>query len=272
MKFYEGLGGSDTRLMPLVPVMARLDGVAFHTFTKGLRRPYDERLSNLMVETTKFLVEETNARCGYTQSDEITLVWLTDSIESQIYRDGRLFKMVSILPAKATAFFNRNLKDYLPEKANLDPVFDCRVWNVPNRIEAANVFLWRELDATKNSVSMAAQHYFSHKELQNKHSGEMQEMLFQKHGINWNDYPTFFRRGTYIQRKKVERAFTTDELDRLPAQHEARRNPDLKVVRSVYDKIDLPPLLRIANRVEVIFDGAAPVSLAEKETLDEQSL
>ena len=256
MKGYEN-GTCGIRLLPKIPVIARLDGKGFSKFTKGLKRPYDERLSNLMVETTKYLVKETNANCGYHQSDEITLVWYSDSYESKIYFDGRLFKMISDLAAMASVFFNRELPKYLPEKAHLMPRFDCRVFNVPTTHEAANCFLWRELDATKNSISMAAQHYYSHKELNGKNGSEKQEMLFQK-GVNWNDYPSFFKRGTYIQRKRILTKFTTEELSKLPPKHKARQNPDLMIERWIIDKLDLPPLMTIKNREEVILFGAEP--------------
>jgi tRNA(His) 5'-end guanylyltransferase len=143
------------------------------------------------------------------------------------------------------------------------PTFDARVWNVPNVVEGANVFLWREQDATKNSISMAARSYYSHKILMNKNGSEMQEMLFQK-GINWNDYPTFFRRGTYIQRRKVERLFTAVELDKLPLKHEARRNPNLSFNRTEIIALELPPLRKITNRSEVVFYGA-DYELAKEE-------
>ena len=103
MKAYESQT-CGIKLMPRIPVVARLDGKGFSKFTKGLKRPYDERLSNLMIETTKYLVKETNANCGYTQSDEITLVWYTDKIDSSIYFDGRLFKMIGDLSAMASVF------------------------------------------------------------------------------------------------------------------------------------------------------------------------
>jgi tRNA(His) guanylyltransferase len=105
MKWYESRYTGD-QFMPMVPVLARLDGRSFHSFTKGLKRPYDERLTGLMVETTQ-LVQETNARCGYTQSDEITLVWLAEEWESDIFFAGKLQKMNSILASMTTAFFNR---------------------------------------------------------------------------------------------------------------------------------------------------------------------
>ena len=197
------------------------------------------------------------AKGGYHQSDEISLVWYSDNYESQVYFNGRYFKMVSDLAAMASVYFNSRLAEFLPEKTHLMPRFDCRVWNVPTIHEAANTFLWRELDATKNSISMAAQHYYSHNELEGKNSSEKQEMLWSK-GINWNDYPSFFKRGSYIQRKRLFSKFTTDELENLPPKHNARLNPDLEIERWVIDRIELPPIMTITNREEVILFGAEP--------------
>lgn len=253
MKAYESQT-TGIKMIPRIPVIARLDGKGFSKFTRGLKRPYDQRLSDLMVETTKYLVKETNANCGYTQSDEITLMWYVDSWESSIYFDGKLFKMISDLAAMCSVYFNRLLPQYLPEKADKMPRFDCRVFNVPTLDEAVNAFLWRELDATKNSISMAAQHYYSHKQLDGKNGSEKQEMLFQK-GVNWNDYPAFFKRGTYIQRRRVLTKFTTDELSKLPIKHAARQNPDLEIERWAVDKVELPPLNKVTNRVDVIIWG-----------------
>lgn len=131
------------------------------------------------------------------------------------------------------------------------------MWNVPSLEEAANAFLWRELDATKNSIAMAARAYFSHKQIDNKSGTEMQEMLRQK-GVEWNDYPDFFKRGTYVQRRKTLRKFTAEELDKLPPLHEARKNPDLMVERTDCVALALPPLRLVKNRVEVLFAGAEP--------------
>jgi len=262
MKSYEA-SGTMRRLMPLLPVMIRLDGVAFHTFTKGLERPFDRRLSRMMIDTTKYLVQLTNARVGYTQSDEISLILLADTFESQVYFDAKVYKLLSVLASRCSNRFNKLLPTFIPEKEpkweQEEPAFDCRVWNVPNKTEAANTLLWREQDASRNSVSMAAQSLFSHKELQSKSCAEMQEMMFQK-GTNWNDYPTSFKRGTYIRRVVSERPFTTDELEKLPARHAARSNPDLKVTRTDYEETYYAePLSRYGNRVEMLFDGADPV-------------
>jgi tRNA(His) 5'-end guanylyltransferase len=257
MKLYE-MAEAGRKLMPLLPAIARLDGRGFSRFTQGLERPYDKRMSDLMIETTRYLVEETVASCGYTQSDEITLSWYCADFSQELFFGGRISKMLSTLAAECSVYFNRRLPDFLPTEfvARL-PTFDCRVWNVPNLEEGANAFLWRELDASKNSVSMAARHYYSHGELMNRSSSEMQEMLFQK-GVNWNDYPTFFKRGTYLQRRTVQRRFTSEELEKLPPKHEARRNPELVVERTEVAILDLPPLSKVANRAGVIFLGESP--------------
>jgi tRNA(His) 5'-end guanylyltransferase len=247
------------RLMPLLPALARLDGKGFSRFTHGMERPFDKRMSDLMVETTKYLVQETNAVCGYCQSDEITLAWYSDDYNSQIYFDGKIQKMVSTLAAKCSVIFNRMLPDFLPQEyAERLPTFDCRVWNVPTLSEATNCFLWRENDATKNSISMAARHYFSHKSLDSKNGSEMQEMLWKEHGVNWNNYPDFFKRGTYVQRKKSVRKFTIEELELLPKLHEARKNPELLIERSDVMVVAMPKLSSVANRVNVIFFGEDP--------------
>jgi len=257
MKFYENQT-CGIKLLPQLPIVARLDGKGFSKFTKGLERPYDKRLSDLMIKTTEYLVKETNANCGYTQSDEISLVWYVDSYESQTYFNGRYFKIIGDLAGMASVFFNRELPKYLPEKVDKMPRLDARAWNVPSLIEATNVFLWREQDATKNSITMAASEYYSHNQLEYKNGKDKQEMLFQK-GVNWNDYPDFFKRGTYVQRKRVVRPYTVEELDKLPKLHKARQNPSLEIERWQTGPIDLPPLSNIDNRVDVIIFGKDPI-------------
>lgn len=256
MKLYENF--SDSRLLPMVPAMARLDGKTFHTWTKGLRRPYDERLSSLMIDTTKYLVETTNARIGYTQSDEITLVWLSEDFKSEIYFDGRVLKMVSVLAAMCSVYFNKLVAEKIPEKTNKSAIFDCRVWSLPTQTEAANALIWREQDAVRNSIQMAAQSLYSHKELHGKKQSELHDLLYDK-GINWNDYPAFFKRGTYVQRQRLERPFTVDELAKLPPKHNAHTDPNLIVSRTEVNIVDLPPLSTIVNREDVVFYGVNPL-------------
>lgn len=257
MKDYES--ATEFRLMPMLPTFARVDGRAFHSFTRGMARPYDFAMVVAMKETALFLAKETNARLTYMQSDEITLCWLTDNTKSQIWFDGRHSKMVSQIAALATLAFYRHVAYHFPrEYAERLPSFDARVWQVPTRAEGANVFLWRELDATKNSISMAAQTFYSPNQLHGKNGDEKQEMLFQQ-GVNWNDYPDYFKRGTFIQKHGVVRPFTTAEIELLPPKHLARTNPDLTVERSEWRELAMPPFRSVSNREAVVFDGATPI-------------
>jgi len=250
------------RLIPLCPGIVRLDGRAFHSFTRGLARPFDERFQKVMLETTRVLVGEAGARVGYTQSDEISLLLYNPDLESELLFGGKFAKLNSILAGIAANTFVHFGRIHLPEKfppgqrpAKL-PVFDCRTFSVPILHEAANVFVWRQADCTRNAISMAAQSVYSHRELLEKNSKEQQEMLFQK-GINFNDYPWQFKRGVFVQHRKVKRKFSIDEIEKLPPKHAACTNPDLEVTRSEFVDVDYD-LRRIANRVAVLFDGIEP--------------
>lgn len=264
MKMYER-AEAGRRLMPLLPVLARIDGRAFHSFTRGMNRPFDAAFSGAMLDTTIALVRETGACMGYTQSDEITLAWHSESIKSQIWFDGRVAKMTSQLAAQASVIFYRLTAERMPQYADRVPTFDARVWNVPNRTEGANTFLWREWDATKNSLSMAASAIHSAKELHGVNGSQKHDLLMTA-GINWNDFPAIFKRGAYVQRRTERVPFSAEELDRLPAKHEARKNPTLLVERSTVRALDMPPLGTVANRAEVIFEGAAPQVALEEST------
>ncbi len=260
LKEYESQS-TGRRLMPLLPICIRLDGRSFSKFTRNLAKPYDTRLSNIMSKTTGYMVEKTGAIIGYAQSDEISLILYSNDYKSQTFFDGRVQKLESILAAMCSVYFNREIeRDSDPDfaaKAEEMPLFDCRVWNVPTREEAANTILWRERDATKNAISMAAHCYYSTNELHGKSGSEKQEMLFQK-GINFNNYPPFFKRGVFWQRRTLTSAFTTEELAALPEHHHARTNPQLTFERTQVRQIDMPPFGRVINRVAVIFDGADP--------------
>lgn len=242
-----------------LPIIARLDGRAFHTFTRGLERPYDKRMSTAMVETTRYLVFELRPLVGYTQSDEITLVWFESSESlSQYSFDGRFQKLVSITAGMASAKFSQLVLEHLPEKANFTPHFDSRVWQVPTIRDALRVLIWREDDATKNSITMAAQAYYSDRELHEQNSSQKQELLFKK-GVNWNDYPTFFKRGTYLQRKTISRKLTTEELERIPEAH--RPEPDIDVQRTIVSELDIPPIrqLPISEALQTLFPHWVPI-------------
>ena len=261
MKGFEG-AEAQRRLMTGLPILARLDGKAFHTFTKGLERPFCKPFHDLMVATTKYLVEETNAVIGYTQSDEITLVLWADPAKpkSQTFLDGRVLKLTSILASYATAYFNRELPKYLHMKERL-AAFDCRVWNVPSETEAVNVLVWREQDAAKNSILCAAQHHFNHKSIQGLDVNQLQEKLFTEAGVNWGqDYLPCQKRGTYVRKVPVARSYTVSEIELLPPKHAARSNPDLVVERSEIRVADMPILTTIRNRDDVVFRGAEPIT------------
>lgn len=208
------------KVNPELPMMARLDGKAFHTFTRGLQRPYDVRLSSLMIDTTKYLVENTHAKLGYTQSDEISLVWWNepDAEESTYMFDGKYQKLTSVLSGMASAFFTKHLPARIPEKELSIAVFDCRVWNVPNKHEAFLNFLWRQDDAIKNSISMAAQAHFSHKQLQGVDSEAKKQML-RDIEQPWENMPTFFRSGTFIRRELCEVHLTREQIEKIPEKH-----------------------------------------------------
>lgn len=260
MKLYEGQHMHT--FTPLLPIVARLDGKAFHTFTRKLSRPFDEAFVDLMRDTTRWLVEETCARIGYTQSDEITLIFYSPDMRSQVYFDGRREKLNSVLASMATAYFNRGVinSEYLRERCPEFAFFDCRSFVVPTLIEACNVLQWREQDATRNSVLMLAQSHFSHKQMQGKKVPDLHDMLHEI-GVNWNDLPDRLKRGSYFQRRKIVRAFTTDELDKLPEKHAARTNPNLTVERSDTVYVDMPPFTKITNKCDVVFEGAEPETI-----------
>jgi tRNA(His) 5'-end guanylyltransferase len=209
--------------------------------------------------TTCALVEHTHATIGYVQSDEISLVWIPTE-NGHGWFDGKTMKMTSVLAGLATSAFIQGMFhrfDDADKRLQQLPHFDARVISMPSETEAANMLLWRNLDATKNAISMAASHYYSHRELHGKSSSDKQEMLFQK-GVNFNNYPEFFRRGTWVKRFVEERALTSEEWIRIPEKH--RPDPDASLVRSTVRGFDLPPLSKITNRVEVLFRGVDPVT------------
>lgn len=254
IKSYEAREIGRTALRGL-PIVVRLDGRAFHSFTRGMARPFDPALSALMVETAKFLVEQTHARIGYTQSDEISLILLSDGPKSDPLFGGRLFKLTSVLASMATARFMMGAISLWPEKVTRSPpVFDARVFEVPTREEAVNAIMWREWDATKNAISMAASAHFSPMQLHGKNGAEMQEMLFSERGINFNDYPAGFKRGTYVQRRLYEKTLDEETLARIPPG----KRPTGPVMRSEVAVLELPPLAKVPNRVAVLMDAEPP--------------
>lgn len=184
--------------LPHLPIVVRVDGHNFSTYTEDLARPFDGRLANVMRSVTMHLVEETNALVGYTQSDEISLILHGPYGGPDVHFGGKPHKIVSRCASMATAAFHAFAHVALPPGRAIAQ-FDCRAHVVPSLDEAANYLLWRELDATNNSVQGAAQAHYPQRELASKGRAELMDMLHAK-GVNWNDYPVHFRRGVYARR------------------------------------------------------------------------
>lgn len=226
--FYEEI--PKTKLMRRCPVAIRIDGKAFHTFTRGFQKPFDEVLIETMQKTMKYLCENIQGCVlGYTQSDEITLI-LVDykKLNSSAWFDYEVQKMCSIVASMATMAFNRIFKENIEKENDLfsdewlndgefnpnyknkelinlwkihkialekGAMFDTRCFNIPKE-EVTNLIYWRQLDASRNSIQMVGQANFSHKELQNKSCNQIQDMLMEQKGINWNDFPIYQKRGS----------------------------------------------------------------------------
>ena len=215
-EYYEKI--PKTKLMRRCPVICRLDGRSFHTFTRGFKRPFDDVLIKTMQETAKYLCENIQGcQLAYTQSDEISLLLIDyQRFETSAWFDYEVQKMCSISASMATMAFNRvfgeTVLDWSCEDANLldtyfeanysGAMFDARVFNIP-REEVCNYFYWRQLDASRNSIQMVGQANFSHKELQHKSRNDIQDMLMTHKGINWNDFPTYQKRGSCVIRNKI---------------------------------------------------------------------
>lgn len=223
-----------TKLMRRCPVIIRLDGRAFHTFTKGFNRPFDDILSQSMKETTKYLCENIQgAVLGYTQSDEISIL-LTDyaTLETDAWFDYEVQKLCSISASMATMAFNKaftkNAEEFMTDCAasyemeglcskgseeyklcevyqkaiEKGAMFDARCFNIPKE-EVANYFYWRQLDAMRNSIQMVGQANFSHRELQFKSTKQIISLLETHCGINWHSLPIWQQRGSACIKHKV---------------------------------------------------------------------
>lgn len=232
--------------MPMCPGIVRLDGMAFHSWTRGLDKPFDKSLVQLMRETAKYLLEETSACIAYTQSDEITLILWQKDYKSQLYFDGKVDKINSSLAGRCATYFNSLIPQYLPAKANKKAHFDCRCFSVPNQEEAVNAVLWRERDAVRNSIQMLGQANFSHKELHKKNTKQIQEMLWQEKKINWNNLEHYLKKGSYFQRREVKK------------YQPGLMNLSPDVIRNEIIELELPPLSKIINKVGVFFNKEDP--------------
>lgn len=224
MKKYEVV--PKNTLMRRTPVIIRVDGRAFHTFTKGFQKPFDDVLMRVMQDTMKYLCENIQGCVfGYTQSDEITLILIDyKKLNSEAWFDYEVQKMCSIVASMATMAFNRffmyeyeefnrwiyegsptdedkRLNDVYYNAMCKGAMFDARAFNLPKE-EVTNNIYWRQLDASRNSIQMVGQANFSHRELLNKTCDQIQDMLMTQRGINWNDMGTSYKRGSCCVRNR----------------------------------------------------------------------
>ena len=200
-----------------MPVIIRLDGRSFHTFTRGFKKPFDDILVKTMQDTMKHLCENTQGCVlGYTQSDEISLV-LTDYAEltTDAWFGNNLQKMCSVSASMATMAFNKYFRTMIEDYCEYDPtasfeqrnkyidaydkgaMFDSRVFNIPKE-EITNYFIWRQNDATRNSIQGLAQANFSQKQIHSLNNSQLQDKLHEEKGINWNDCKTVEKRGSCV--------------------------------------------------------------------------
>ena len=261
MKEFEKIDAGVT-LHPGIPVCIRLDGRGFHNVTKKCERPFDPVLRKVMERVTEDVVNECGAAIGYTQSDEISLVLSPGKSLSTMYFGGRVQKLCSILASVASVSFNEYVEEFDLESVTSPGYFDCRCWNVPTMEFAADVIMWRQRDAIKNSISMAALSKFSHVQLLNK-NGMEKILMLKDAGIDYYSYRAQDRQGIILRKTLVNRKFTPEEIERLPPMHEARKNPDMIVSRQTITAIPGPCLSHVINRKDYLFDGADPIMREE---------
>ena len=218
MKAYENI--SRNYLTRRIPVIIRLDGRSFHTFCKGFEKPFDHVLMEAMQQTMKYLCENIQGCVlGYTQSDEITLV-LTDyaNINTDAWFGYNIQKMSSVAASMATMAFNKSMlaileNERLWKDGNLYPtyvlalekgaMFDARCFSIPKE-EIINALIYRQQDATRNSILSVAQSVFSHKEMQGISCKDLQNKMLTEKDINWNNYSIPEKRGTCCIKKLFE--------------------------------------------------------------------
>jgi len=177
----------------------RIDGKAFHSYTKGLKRPFDDDFVSDMNNTAIFLCENIQgSKIAFVQSDEISIL-LTDfdSLTTSAWFDGNIQKIASVSASLATAKFNQL-------RPNKLAMFDSRVFTIPSSIEVENYFIWRQQDAVRNSILSVGYSLYSHKELNNKSTNAIQDMCFNK-GVNWNDFDGGLKRGRLIVKIPYEK-------------------------------------------------------------------
>ncbi len=251
MKAYEAVE-TDRTFDRSLPLVVRLDGRAFSTFTRGMEKPFDESMTNTMDATCAYLIERTHAVVGYTQSDEITLIYEATGEASELLFGGRAFKIASVLAGMASARFALLAQMKWPERvARSIPAFDCRAFSVPSRVEATNMLIWRELDASRNAILAVGQSRFSPKQMHGQSCRDVLSML-EGIGVTMDQFSLRARHGAYMGRRNFQMTLTPEELERIPEKH----RPTGPVTRSRVVNLDCAPLIKYEERTRMIFDDA----------------
>ena len=259
MKKYEEVT-TELNLVPNLPIYARIDMRAGHSFCKNLDKPFDSDYSSAMKAATSYIVEKAGALLGYCQSDEASFVW---SDSTKIPFETRLFKLQSVLASMFTsAFFNACLDTKLESRArritiSSFPSFDCRVCNMPSLDECANMILWRERDSIKNSITLLSLEHFSNAAIHKKNSDEKVQML-KDIGIDYySAVSESDRNGTYFRRELYTKKLDENELSSIP---EANRPENGEVVRSHVVEFSLGAKLGdIENKTMALFKKEPPI-------------
>lgn len=258
LKTYEAVT-TETRLIEKLPIYARVDMRAGHTWCRGLQKPFDPRYAAAMQKATAYVVEKTGAAVGMTQSDEASFVWLDDT---KVPFGTRLFKLQSVLASVFTSAFivEASRNGLAPRVAKALPSFDCRVLNLPNLEEAANMVMWRSMDSVKNSITLLALEHFSNGQIHGRNGEEKIRMLAEK-GVDYYALPEEYRLGSFFRREVYEKTLAPEELAKIPEkQRTLDENGEMKVVRShVVAFSPKMPLTEIANRPGALFMSEEPV-------------
>jgi len=277
-----------TRRMPLI---IRIDGKAFRSYTRNFTQPYDNVLISSMQQTAKYLCENIEGcKLAYTQSDEISLL-LTDykTFNTQPWFSKNLQKMVSVAASMATMAFNQAFTDATFDAANYAyndelhnttedrqkayaevmnrykakcgmAMFDARAFLLPKE-EVCNYFIWRQQDASRNSINMLGRAYFSHKEMNDKNTSQIQDMLIEKYGINWNDIETHKKRGSCVIKETYE---TKVPMTKVRPKKDSPENwQDIEFI-PIAPELDVPTI----QRSRWIVDMEIPIFTKDREYID----
>ena len=253
MKMLEKLGRGVEVFDPLLPLCVRIDGKTFSKFTKSFDRPFDPRITNTMVATARRLAEATDANCAYVQSDEISLIYTTTDKQGEHIFGGKSTKINSILASMATAFFNEELQTAMGTRPVKPAFFDCRAWNVPDMVEAANVILWRAMDARRNSISSQFRWSEFGGSAKKMFGLSQQDMIdhMKENGFDWDhDLSDQLKYGTFIHCRVVEEKMSPERLASIPKKN----HPVGGMIRrrKYFEQHDFFGDVKLAKRIDMI--------------------